>query len=213
MNKPDELNKILNIVDHYYSDKIVQFGSNPKGVDWNSFESQQRRFEELLKICKDNNFSINDYGCGYSALFEFLKEQKLTFEYFGFDISSNMVNTAAKLYSNNLNFKVYKGSSAKQMADYSVASGIFNVKLEIDDLIWKDYIVSVLDDMNKMSRKGFSFNCLTIYSDPEYIKKYLYYADPCFFFDYCKRYYSRNVALLHDYGLYEFTILVRKEAE
>jgi len=29
-------------------------------------------------------------------------------------------------------------------------------------------------------------------------------------FDYCKRTYSRDVALLHDYGLYEFTILVRK---
>ena len=38
----------------------------------------------------------------------------------------------------------------------------------------------------------------------------LYYADPCELFDRCKRRYSRNVALLHDYDLYEFTILVRK---
>jgi hypothetical protein len=30
-------------------------------------------------------------------------------------------------------------------------------------------------------------------------------------FDICKRKFSRNVALLHDYGLYEFTILVRKD--
>jgi hypothetical protein len=29
-------------------------------------------------------------------------------------------------------------------------------------------------------------------------------------FDLCKRRYSRNVALLHDYEIYEFTILVRK---
>ena len=39
----------------------------------------------------------------------------------------------------------------------------------------------------------------------------LYYADPCFLFDYCQRRYSRWVAVLHDYGLYEFTIVVRKE--
>ena len=39
---------------------------------------------------------------------------------------------------------------------------------------------------------------------------YLYYADPGRLFDLCKRRYSRNIALLHDYGLYEFTILVRK---
>jgi hypothetical protein len=34
----------------------------------------------------------------------------------------------------------------------------------------------------------------------------LYYG-----FDFCKRRFSRNVALLHDYGLYDFTILVRKD--
>jgi hypothetical protein len=38
----------------------------------------------------------------------------------------------------------------------------------------------------------------------------LFYADPCELFDYCKTRFARNVALLHDYGLYEFTILVRK---
>jgi hypothetical protein len=30
-------------------------------------------------------------------------------------------------------------------------------------------------------------------------------------FDLCKRRHSRNVALLHDYGLYAFTVLVRKD--
>jgi hypothetical protein len=43
------------------------------------------------------------------------------------------------------------------------------------------------------------------------MQKHLYYADPCAIFDLCKRRYSRNVALLHDYGLYEFTIVVRKD--
>ena len=38
----------------------------------------------------------------------------------------------------------------------------------------------------------------------------LYYGDPRAFFDHCKRRFSKQVALLHDYGLYEFTIRVRK---
>ena len=38
----------------------------------------------------------------------------------------------------------------------------------------------------------------------------LYYADPCALFDYCKRNFSRNVALLHDYKIYDFTLIVRK---
>jgi hypothetical protein len=37
----------------------------------------------------------------------------------------------------------------------------------------------------------------------------LYYGDPLFFFDHCKRTFSRTVTLLHDYPLYEWTIHVR----
>jgi hypothetical protein len=40
----------------------------------------------------------------------------------------------------------------------------------------------------------------------------LYYADPRVIFDHCKRSFSRWVALLHDYGLYEFTIIVRRDS-
>ena len=63
----------------------------------------------------------------------------------------------------------------------------------------------------RQAARGFSFNCLTKYSDDTKMKDYLFYADPCQLFDYCKRNFSKQVALLHDYGLYEFTIIVRKE--
>jgi hypothetical protein len=39
----------------------------------------------------------------------------------------------------------------------------------------------------------------------------LFYADPAEVFEYCRKRYSRSVALLHDYPLYEFCILVRKQ--
>jgi hypothetical protein len=65
--------------------------------------------------------------------------------------------------------------------------------------------------MNSLSRAGFAFNALTKYSDAEFMRPDLYYADPLFLFDHCKCRYSKFVALLHDYPLYEFTILVRKE--
>lgn len=64
--------------------------------------------------------------------------------------------------------------------------------------------------MNEKSTLGFAFNALTKYSDPEFMKEELYYTDPLFMFDYCKTNFSKNVALLHDYRQYDFTILVRK---
>jgi hypothetical protein len=54
---------------------------------------------------------------------------------------------------------------------------------------------------------------LTRYADPQLMRKDLYYADPGRYFRLCKERYSRNVALLHDYDLYEFTILVRLGAD
>ena len=59
-----------------------------------------------------------------------------------------------------------------------------------------------------MLSKGISFNLLTKYAD--YEADNLYYGDPLYFFDYCKRNLSKYVTLLHDYELYEWTILVKK---
>jgi len=103
------------------------------------------------------------------------------------------------------------GSVPPEPADYTVASGIFNVRLDRPDDQWRAYLHDTLDVLDRSSRRGFAFNCLTSYSDADKMRAHLYYADPCALFDLCKRRYSRQVALLHDYGLYEFTILVRKQ--
>jgi hypothetical protein len=47
-------------------------------------------------------------------------------------------------------------------------------------------------------------------SDPERMRGDLYSGGPCRYFDLCKTLYSRQVALLRYYGLWEFTIIVRK---
>ena len=72
-------------------------------------------------------------------------------------------------------------------------------------------MLGVLDEFNRLSRRGFSSNFLTKYSDADKMRPDLYYADPLFLFDYCKRNFSRNIALLHDYRLYDFTLLIRKD--
>ena len=72
-------------------------------------------------------------------------------------------------------------------------------------------VVDCLRKMDDHATQGMAFNMLTKYSDADKMRADLYYADPLFLFDYCKRNFSKNVALLHDYRLYDFTILVRKD--
>jgi SAM-dependent methyltransferase len=208
---PDRRIDLLSEVANYYSEKLAQHGETPRGVDWNGEESQTLRFEQLCKLVTTSDaFSLNDLGCGYGALFDFLKIRHPAISYLGVDVSEDMIQAATQRHQDSTQARFITSAEPDNLADYGVASGIFNVRLGRSDAEWRDYLEATLDVLNRTSRLGFAFNCLTSYSDEDKKRDYLYYADPCLLFDLCKRRYSRQVALLHDYGLYEFTILVRK---
>ena len=130
----------------------------------------------------------------------------------GIDISSEMITAAQSFYRQYSEARFITSSKPDQIADYGIASGIFNVRLGQNDADWSAHLQTTLDLLHETSHDGFAFNCLTSYSDKNKMRDYLYYANPCELFNYCKQRYSRQVALLHDYDLYEFTILVRKRS-
>lgn len=198
-------------VAHYYTSKLEAHGTTARGVDWNGEASQTLRFDQLLRIVDVvGRFSLNDLGCGYGALLDYLDARALQADYTGIDVSAEMVRAGTRRFEGRADAQFICAAGFDREADYSVASGIFNVRLERSDAEWQEYVEATLDQLDAASRRGFSFNCLTSYSDAAKMRDELYYADPCAWFDLCKRRYSKSVALLHDYGLYEFTILVRK---
>jgi len=209
---PNKKTELLDEVATYYAEKLAEHGDTPRGVDWNGEESQTIRFEQLCKVIDPRkvNFSLNDLGCGYGALLDYLRNHFPSPDYLGVDISPQMIRAASQRNAAAPNARFLAAAEPDQVADYGVASGIFNVRLGRTDIEWFDYLQATLDVLDRTSNLAFAFNCLTSYSDEDKKRGYLYYADPCRLFDLCKRRYSRQVALLHDYGLYEFTILVRK---
>ena len=206
----DETQKKLN---EYFTEKLETFGATARGVDYNGEQARQIRFAELVKIIDPSRpFSIIDYGCGYGAMFEYLHAQDWDFDYYGVDLIEKMVNAGREKYRNFSKAQFTTDESELPRSDYLVAAGIFNIKLESPYNEWQNFVCDTLPRMNALCSKGFSFNMLTKYSDADRMAERpdLFYGDPLFFFDFCKRNFSRNVALLHDYGLYDFTILVRK---
>jgi hypothetical protein len=202
--------RILGEVGAYYGAKVVAHGATPNGVDWNSEQSQSLRFEKLVSICDlAAPFSLNDYGCGYGALLGFLNAHKAPVSYSGYDIAPEMISKAKDLFP-GVPFTTDAATLA--VADYTVASGIFNVKLGTGLDEWRAYVSDTIQKLAEISRRGFAFNMLTSYSDADRMRPDLFYADPCYFFDLMKRRHSRWVDLLHGYGLYEFTILVRTDS-
>ena len=202
--------ELLSEVSNYYSKKIREHGPTPKGVDWNSSDSQRLRFQKLLQICDTRqSLQLLDYGCGYGELRNYLQEIRSALHYTGYDISFAMIEAAQKLHTAERTSFI-QHADALTPADIVVASGIFNVRLNTPLQTWHALCLRELQRLHTLSRHGFAFNMLTSYSDPDRMRPDLYYADPGDIFDYCKRNFSKNVALLHDYDLFEFTILVRK---
>jgi len=198
---------------NFYQKNLKEHGPSAQGVGWKNNEAQAVRFEQLVKVFRLPAFSLNDLGCGVGDFLKFAGAKISECEYRGYDVMADMVLVAREKYGDLKNAKFYLIKSAGEMqpADYTIASGIFNIRFNQDNESWLEYILDTLRVMDSKSTAGFAFNILTKYSDTEFMKTELYYADPCLIFDYCKRNFSKNVALLHDYNQYDFTIIVRKE--
>jgi SAM-dependent methyltransferase len=212
MNEPanPSSQEILPTVARYYADRLERFGASPRGVDWNSAESQDLRFSRLLELVTNEEAgSIIDIGCGYGALLDYLHARGLGLNYRGFDISEAMIKAARERHAETSRCSFTADPSAREPATYAVASGIFNVKLNIPIDRWREYVLETLTTLQALSRCGFAFNMLSTYSDSELRRDDLFYADPREIFDVCKRQFSPRVVLLHDYPLYEFTIIVK----
>lgn len=197
---------------NYFEERLITHGATARGVDWNSETAQEARFAQLCKVINPSQpFSLLDYGSGYGALGAYLLKMGFPAEqYIGYDVLESMVEKGREVFAGQPGWSFTASFEALQPVDYTIASGVFNLKLETPFDRWTDYVISELHKMDQLSQKGFSVNFLTKYSDADHMRPHLYYADPCYLFDYCKRNFSRNVALLHDYEVYDFTIIVRK---
>jgi SAM-dependent methyltransferase len=205
---------ILQRVGQYYADRLERFGPTPRGVDWNSAESQALRFSRLLEVVRPADSaaspSLLDVGCGYGALLDYVRERSRALDYRGFDISEAMIAAARARHAGSAGAIFASDVRTLAPATYAVASGIFNVKLSFTVEEWREHVLTTLSALDRWSTAGFAFNMLSTYSDSHRRRDDLFYADPREVFDLCVRQFSPRVALLHDYPLFEFTVIVRK---
>ncbi|MBR0899859.1 class I SAM-dependent methyltransferase [Bradyrhizobium tropiciagri] len=194
----------------YYSGTLERHGPTPLGVDWPNVLSQHLRFVQLLKLCDfARPFSLNDFGCGYGALLEFLATRHGDAEvtYRGIDISPAMIAAARARWAGNTRATFTEGSQCGAVADYSLASGIFNVRLGHPVAAWEEYVGAILADLAASSRIGFAVNFMLPRDDAR-TEAGLYRTAPERWIGFCKR--LGRVEVVTDYGMREFTLLVRR---
>ncbi|MEA2338262.1 MAG: hypothetical protein QOE82_2269 [Thermoanaerobaculia bacterium] len=204
-------NPVLDPIDRFYASTLASHGKTAEGVGWNSDQAQLLRFDALAHLFEGNPAAstVIDYGCGYGGFLQYLRAKGFDGDYWGYDLCKPMVKAALSEFSGDPHAHFTSERTELPKADYCVASGIFSVKLAADEAAWHDHMIATINEMAALATRGIAFNALTSYSDPDKLRHDLYYADPLQLFDYCKRNLSRRVALLHDYKLYDFTIVVR----
>ncbi|TYL91748.1 methyltransferase domain-containing protein [Bradyrhizobium rifense] len=201
---------ILPQVASYYASKLELHGTTSQGVDWNGNASHDRRHRQFLRLLEgSSNASVLDLGCGFGDFLRFLRSEGFQGRFTGYDIAASMIEKARELFGEGEDRQWRIGSEPEEVADFAIASGIFNVKGDVPTEAWIDYVDDTLDILARAGRRGFAFNILSLSSDPERRRPHLYYADPVAMLRHCLAKYGRSVALLQDYELYEFTLLVR----
>jgi SAM-dependent methyltransferase len=198
----------LDAVRAYFARRMSEHGSTPRGVDWSTTEAQQVRFAQVMNVRDhDGPFTIADWGCGYGALYDFLDRYGLPFTYVGYDITPAAL-VRARTHHPGVRF--VGDEDALPECEFVVASGVYNIKLDAPVDEWRAYVHDQLERMFAKATRGIASTFLTTYSDPPKRRPDLFYADPLQLFDFAKRKLSPNVALLHDYGHWDFTLIVRK---
>lgn len=195
----------------YYGAKVGRYGATPQGVDWPSARTQELRFEQLLRICDfDSPFSLNDLGCGWGALLGYLRRtgRARGVDYLGTDVSPQMVAQARALWRGPaVRFEV--DGAPSRTADFAVASGLFNVRIDEPRRLWEAFVADTLVQLAFTSRRGFAVNFLKpLPRGTDHVPE-LYRPPPRQWARWCEEHFAGPVQVLEDYGLRELTLLVR----
>lgn len=194
----------------YFERCLAEHGDTPQGVDYNGRQSQYQRFEILAAVASLEGKSVLDVACGLGHFYDFLREHSITSkEYKGVDISPVMIERAKQRYP-ELQFStedlLAETEPVEPIFDYVICCGLFHLRANNTEAEWAQFTEAMIARMYKYARYGLAFNMMT--DQVDYKVDRLYYADPSYYFDFCRRNLSRRVCLRHDYPLYEFTLYV-----
>tara|TARA_Y100000991_G_C21920166_1_gene326157 strand:- start:456 stop:1091 length:636 start_codon:yes stop_codon:yes gene_type:complete len=143
-----------------YNRNVKKFGYTPRGLFWNSKDSQFKRFKIIAKLIEENinhkTTRIADVGCGYGDLLTyFQKDLKVKFHYEGYDINKHFIKLCKKKHKNG-NFFV--SDSPNDVCDFSIMNGTYNFAVYESLKLWEKYIEYNLKKCFRKSEKGIIFS-------------------------------------------------------
>ena len=182
----------------FYTAAIKKHGQSPKGVHWNSVQSQETRFDVLLSCIDDHEFSLVDAGCGFADLYFYLEGQDIRFSsYTGLDLCSSMVEIAKEKTGQEI-LECDICRDVLPQADYYICSGAMNILSRFDTYLF-------IRNCYEACIKGFVFNLL-LGEDDSLVYNHFYPAELQVLFDEL----GAKVSVKKGYLQHDFTVFMEK---
>ncbi|MEK9722818.1 MAG: class I SAM-dependent methyltransferase [Rhodospirillaceae bacterium] len=207
--------RMLTPVLRAYEKRLKRYGPTAQGVFWKNAEWQLRRYVLMEAIfdapAQAGGITIHDFGCGYGSLFDHLADKPVMqmSRYIGTDMSQAMID-AAQARHTDPRATFVRGVAAREMADYTLISGTYNMHMGADADDWVDYIQASLQQLWRHTQRGLAFNLLGHDAAEQFHG--LFYADPDAFRAFARTQRSPDAWLACDAPLPDFTIFVRRPA-
>lgn len=205
------------VLKDHYEKCLANHGPGAKGMDWPNQEDLDKRFKVLSDIIEynhnvSNKIDILDLGCGVGLYIDYLANQNKIehINYIGIDISNIMVETAYKLHP-DYKFEVKDillDGLEENCTDYIIMNGLFTEKRELGHDEMFDFFSKMIDKVYKACRKGISFNVMSSHVD--WKRDDLFHLELDKLVAFINKNYTRNIVIRMDYGLYEYTVYVKK---
>lgn len=206
--------RLLAPVARMYGRRLDEYGATAKGVFWRNEYWQIKRFDRLVEIFEPEHAerggtSVNDFGCGYGALFDYLAARPAlnNSRYYGYDISQEMI-AACRDRITDPRAKFIRKMWASQTADYAIACGTYNMHGRADEREWLEYVEASLRHLWSKTTVGLAFNMLRDDEPSKYAG--LYYIDPDDMRRFCARNLTANIDMFDESPMPDVTYLLRR---
>jgi SAM-dependent methyltransferase len=203
-----------------YSKTLDERGVTPEGVLWPNAADLANRYQILLGIRgpeplrPDRAMRVLDLGCGPGFLLDYLDANKLLarVEYRGVDIVDAMIGHARSRWPDQV-FElrdIRERPFAENAFDVCIACGVFTSRFGLGYRSMEVFVKETLKSAWPSVTKGLAFNVMSKHVDWERDDLFHWPLDNVMAF--CKAELSRHVRFRLDYGLWEASVFVLRDA-
>jgi SAM-dependent methyltransferase len=195
---------------------LKRYGDRPEGVGWPIAKDRPTRYRVMIELNRPEHRSglrLLDFGCGLSHLYEYIKSEGIAgIEYSGLEISTRYLEISRRKHPGvtYYDIDVLEDDAALPEFDYIVMNGIFNSRAKMSQGEMFGFVSSLVARVFAHARHGIAFNVMS--KQVEWEREDLFHLPMDLLAAFLARNVSRHFVIRHDYGLYEYTTYVYRQA-